>query len=126
MNAVNYLRDDLKYASTAGILREESERMDLFRDPLDGHGHYDYPYDLVVVAPEGAKGMNIVTEWSDRYPNAGIIRLTSDPGFLKVAFSKHLSDFLICPFIESEFRQSVRNVLYGPSRRKPRCMEPGG
>ena len=126
MNAVIYTKDDLEYASMAGILREEADRMEVFRDPLDGHGHYDYPYDMVVVALEGAKGMNTVVEWSGRYPDARIIWLTSDPDFLSVAFQRHLSDFLIRPFNEAEFRQSVRNVLYGPSRWKPRCMEPGG
>lgn len=68
-----YTKDDKEYASMAGILKEESDRMDVFRDPLDGHGHYDYHYDMVVVALEGARGMNTVLEWTDRYPDAGII-----------------------------------------------------
>ncbi len=39
VNAVIYTKDDMEYASMAGILKEESDRMDVFRDPLDGHGH---------------------------------------------------------------------------------------
>ena len=61
MNAVIYTKDDREYASMAGILKEESDSMDVFRDPLDGHGHYDYRYDMIVVALEGAKGMNTDT-----------------------------------------------------------------
>ena len=121
MNAVIYTKDDKEYASMAGILKEESDRMDVFRDPLDGHGHYDYPYDMVVVALEGARGMNTVLEWTDRYPDAGIIWLTSDPDFLSVAFRRHLSEFLVRPFNEAEFRRSARNVLHGSKRYKARC-----
>lgn len=73
MNTVIYTKDDSEYVSMAEILRDESDRMDVFRDPLDGHGHYNYPYDMIVVALEGARGMNTVVEWSDRYPNAKII-----------------------------------------------------
>ncbi len=113
VNAVIYTKDDAEYVSMAGILREESERMDVFRDPLDGHGHYDYPYDMIVVALEGAKGMNTVLEWSERYPDVKIIWLTSDPDFLSVAFRRHLSAFLVRPFNEEEFRRSARNVLSG-------------
>ena len=113
MNAVIYTTDDMEYASMAGILKEESDRMDVFRDPLDGHGHYDYPYDMIVVALEGAKGMNTVLEWSDRYPDSKIIWLTSDRDFLSVAFRRHLSDFLVRPFNEEEFRKSARNALQG-------------
>lgn len=126
MNTVIYTKDDSEYVSMAEILRDESDRMDVFRDPLDGHGHYNYPYDMIVVALEGARGMNTVVEWSDRYPNAKIIWLTSDPDFLSVAFHRHLSDFLIRPFNEAEFRESVRNVLHGPPRWKVQCSEARG
>ncbi len=112
MNAVIYTKDDMEYTFMAEILKEESDRVDVFRDPLDGHGHYDYPYDMIVVALEGAKGMNTVLEWSDRYPDAKIIWLTSDPDFMSVAFRRHLSDFLVRPFNETEFRESARNALH--------------
>ena len=113
VNAVIYTKDDTEYVSMAGILKQESDRMDVFRDPLDGHGHYDYPYDMIVVALEGAKGMNTVLEWSERYPDVKIIWLTSDPDFLSVAFKRHLSGFLVRPFDEEEFRLSARSVLNG-------------
>ena len=29
-------------------------------DPLDGYGHFDYAYDVVVVALEGAQRMEVV------------------------------------------------------------------
>ena len=123
MNAVIYTKDDQEYLSMAEIMREESDRMNVYRDPLDGHGHYDYPYDVVVVALEGAKGMNTVLEWSERYPDTRIIWVTSDSDFLKVAFRKHLSDFLIRPIDEADFRQSVRNTLHSPPGRRVRWQE---
>lgn len=113
MNAVIYTKDNQEYLSMAEILREESDRMDVFRDPLDGHGHCDYPYDVVVVALEGARGMNTVLEWSERYPNTGIIWLTSDPYFARIAFQRHLSGFLVRPFHEAEFREAVGYAIRG-------------
>lgn len=116
MNAVIYTKDDGEYDAMAAILREEADCMDVFRAPLDGHGHYEYPYDVVVVALEGAKGMNTVLEWSDRHPGARVIWLTDDGDFARTAFQKHLSDFLVRPFDEAEFRRSVRDTLRAPPR----------
>lgn len=111
MNAVIYTKNDREYASMAGVLREESDRMDIFRDPLDGHAHYDYPYDIIVVALEGAKGMNVCMEWSEKHPASRIIWLTSDSDFAKIAIRHHLDGFLLRPFDENSFRESVRRVM---------------
>lgn len=113
MNAVIYTKDDQEYASLAAILRDESDQMDVFRDPLDGFNHCDYPYDVVVVALEGARGMNEVLDWSERYPNTGIVWITSDPDFVNTAFRRHLSGFLTRPFNEDEFREAAGYAIRG-------------
>lgn len=118
VNAVIYTKDDCEYASLAGILREESEQIDVFRDPLDGHAHYEYPYDIIIVALEGAKGMNTALEWSQRHPGSGIIWLTSDRDFAKVAIRHHLPGFLVRPYDDDEFRESVKKVLTEKRGRK--------
>lgn len=118
VNAVIYTKDDREYASMAGILREESEQVDVFRDPLDGHAHYEYPYDIIVVALEGAKGMNTVLEWSNRHPGSGIIWPTSDRDFAKVAIRHHLPGFLVRPYDDDEFRRYVREIVSGQTTQR--------
>lgn len=110
MNAVIYTEDDREFISMGTILQEE-EDMRVFRDPLDGHGHYEYAYDLVVVALEGARGMNVVFEWRNRHPESKIVWASSDADFAKTAIRWHLSGFLVRPFAEEDFRGSVRRAL---------------
>lgn len=125
MNALIYTKDDMEYISMAGILKDEFDGMDVYRDPLDGHGHYDYPYDVIVVALDGAKGMNTVEEWSERYPASRIIWLTSDSDFAKVAIRRHLGEFLIRPYDEERFRESVRRAVMGSATKRARSPMPG-
>ncbi|MCR4658649.1 MAG: hypothetical protein K5770_20830 [Lachnospiraceae bacterium] len=118
MDAVIYTKDDKEYSDLRAILNEEAAQMEIFRDPQDGHGHYEYGYDLVVVALEGAKGMNTVVEWSDRYPDTQVIWITGDGDFASVAFQKHISGFIVRPYEASMFRKTLREVLpQCPDRR---------
>lgn len=118
MNAVIYTQDDREYASMAEILREESDQMDVFRDPLDGHAHYDYPYDIIIVALEGAKGMNTALEWSQRRPASGVIWLTGDRDFARIAIRHRLPGFLVRPFDGDAFRKTVREIISGQTGRE--------
>ena len=111
MKAVIYTKDDQEYTFMSKVLQEEVEPLEIARDPLDGYAHFETPYDIVIVALEGAKGMNTVLEWSDRYPESRIIWLTSDPDFIRIAFRRRLRGFLIRPYDESRFREAVRNSL---------------
>ena len=108
MDAVVYTKDDLEFSQLEAILREES--FGVARDPLDGHGHYEQGYGLVVVALEGAQGMQTVLNWADRYKNAQIIWITSDPYFAGLAMERHIHDFIERPYGRERFLQSVRRA----------------
>lgn len=117
MDALIYTRDDEEYATLARILREEAGPIDLFRDPLDGHGHYEYAYDIVVSALEGAQGMIQVEEWTNRYPDVQVLWITGDPYFAGVAIRQRAGDFITRPYGEDRFRQAVRRALPNCVRR---------
>ena len=59
MEAVIYEKNEEEYKMLCNILEKEAELIDIYRDPADGFCHYEHEYDLVVVALEGAKGMNV-------------------------------------------------------------------
>lgn len=111
MDAVIYTHSDLEYSAMKQLLHEEANSVTVFRDPLDGHGHYGYAFDLVIIALNGARGMNEVVEWADRYPDTQIIWITSDEEFVSVAIQKEICDFLIRPYTEMQFRKSVRSAI---------------
>ena len=69
-----------------------------------------------VAAIDGARGMEIVLEWSKRYKKTPIIWITSDPDFAGMAIRRHIFDFIIRPYTESRFRDAVREAI----RRAPR------
>ena len=115
MDAVIYTRDGEEFETLGQILREEAGLINVYRDPLDGHRHLDHAYDIVVVALEGAEGMEVVMEHRDRHPDSQIIWITSDRYFAGVAIRKHVFDFILRPLEEERFRQSVRDGI-------PRCL----
>ena len=111
MEAVIYTKSDKEYQSLSDILEKEAELIDIYRDPLDGFCHYEHEYDLVVVALEGARGMNEVEAISGRYPDTQIIWITGDKDFASVAIRRHIHDFIVRPFTEERFAKSVKDVL---------------
>lgn len=111
MEAVIYAKNDDEYKMLCDILEQEAELIDIYRDPADGFCHYEHEYDLVVVALEGAKGMNVVDSQSERYPDTQIIWITSDKDFASVALRHHIHDFIIRPFTQERFSRSVREAL---------------
>ena len=115
MEAVIYTKDDEEYRAFSNIMEKEAERIDIYRDPLDGFCHYEHEYDLAVVALEGARDMNEVQAISEHYPDTQIIWITSDGDFASVAIHRHIHDFIVRPFTEERFPKSVRNVL-------PKCL----
>ena len=115
LDAVIYTRDDQEFEDMKRILQEEHEGIRVERDPMDGHGHYGYAYGIVVAAIDGARGMEIVLEWSKRYKKTPIIWITSDPDFAGMAIRRHIFDFIIRPYTESRFRDAVREAI----RRAP-------
>ena len=120
--ALIYTRDDEEYAALKQTLQEEVPGIVVERDPMDGESHYCFAYDIVVVAIEGARGMNDVVGWADRYPETQIIWITNDRDFAAVAIKKHIRDFIIWPYEPERFRQAVREAIAagprGPERQE--------
>ena len=84
----------------------------------------EHEYDLVVVAREGAKGMNVVDSLSERYSETQIIWITSDEDFASVALRHHIHDFIVRPFTSERFARSVREVLPKCPHRNEWCFVP--
>jgi DNA-binding NtrC family response regulator len=116
LEALIYTRNDLEYEQLRDALTEVSGLVDVSRDPLDGHGHYGKAYDIVIVALDGAKGMNEVTEWVGRFPDSKIVWITDDRDFAGVAIQKHICDFIVRPFNEERIKESLRSAVSESSR----------
>lgn len=117
MEAVIYAKDEEEYRMFCDVLEKEAELIDIYRDPADGFCHYEHEYDLVVMALDGAKGMNVVESQCERYPDTQIIWIASDKDFASVALRHHIHDFIVRPFIQERFSESVREVLPKCPRR---------
>ena len=98
MRALIYTNSDAEYEQIRDALAGVSQLIDIKRDPMDGHGHYTEHYDIVVVALDGARGMNEVNEWTGRCPSSKVIWITDDKEFASVALQKHIHDFIVRPF----------------------------
>ena len=114
MDAVVYTTDPLEYNLIQGFL--EKSGFTVTRGPLNGHGYYEYGYHLIVVAIEGALGLNIVSEFAHRYPASQIIWIPSDPGFAQMALSLHICHFLVRPCGEEQIIKALRLAI-------PRCKK---
>ena len=111
VDAVIYTRDDGEFRQLDRLLREEAELVNVYRDPLDGHGHYGYRYDLAIIALDGARGMEEMLEWSRRWPETRIIWITNDPDFAGMAMRMRISGFLPRPWREAELRAALKEAL---------------
>ena len=114
MDAVIYTESDSEFDTLAAILLEEN--FAAARDPLDEHGHYEYAYDIAVVALEGARGMEIVRNWAERFRQTRIIWITGDPYFAGMAMEQRVHDFITRPYTPDRFRDAVR-------RARPMCSD---
>ena len=110
MQVLIYTKDDNEYLELKKVITGISEANEVYRDPSDGHGHYSGTYDIVVVALDGAKGLNEVTEWADR-TKTRIVWITDDKEFAGVAIRKHVSDFIIRPYTEERIKESVTGII---------------
>lgn len=111
MRALIYTNSDAEYEQIRDALAGVSQLIDIKRDPMDGHGHYTEHYDIVVVALDGARGMNEVNEWTGRYPSSKVIWITDDREFASIALQKHISDFIVRPFDSHRLRECFHGTL---------------
>lgn len=117
MEAIIYTRDDSEYTFFKNTLEKEAKLIDVERARLNGHKRYDYEYDVVVVALEGAEGMEVVLEYSQRFRDTNIIWVTSDPFFAGTAMRNHIFDFIERPFARERIEKSIRDVVSKCPRR---------
>ena len=81
------------------------------RAVLDGFTHYDRPYDIAVIALEGAAGMNEALEIKERFPDTRILWVTSDENFAQIAIRNHIYDLIKRPYELDRLREAIRNVV---------------
>ena len=111
IDAIIYTRDDMEYELLKGILLEEQKNAEVFRAVLDGFTHYDRPYDIAVIALEGAAGMNEALEIKERFPDTRILWVTSDEDFAQIAMRNHIYDFIKRPYEPDRLREAIRKVV---------------
>ena len=111
MRALIYTNSDAEYEQIREAIDGVSQFIDVKRDPMDGHGHYTEHYDIVVVALNGARGMNEVIEWTGRFPTSRVIWITDDREFASVAIQKHIFDFIVRPFNSGRLRECFRGIV---------------
>ncbi len=111
MNAIIYTQSDLEYEALERIINGVHPNMDIERAPLQGHKYYHVGYDLIVVALEGAEGMEVVSEYSSRYARSQIIWVTSDRHFAATAMRLHIFDFILRPYEEERITKALGDAL---------------
>ncbi len=115
MEALVYTKDDNEYEKIKTMLESEAELIDVYRDPLNGHNYFSHEYDIVVVALNGAQGMELALEYSRRFDMTLLIWITDDPYFAGTAIRQHIYDFIERPYDDGKLRETIRSVI-------PRCL----
>ena len=121
MRAVFYTESGEEYQMLSGKLLEEMPDAELHYMEQDGYFRF-LDSDMIVVALDGARGMETVLECSSRYPQAIIVWVTDDEYFARMAIRRHIFDFIPRPLTEERFLETVRNaaVQWGwKSGRRP-------
>ena len=98
MEALVYTKDDSEYEKIRTMLEAEAGLIDVYRDPLNGHNYFSHEYDIVVVALNGARGMELVLEYSRRFDMTLVVWITDDPYFAGTAIRQHIYDFIERPY----------------------------
>ena len=78
-----------EYQMLSGKLLEEIPDAELHYMEQDGYFRF-WDSDMIVVALDGARGMETVLECSSRYPQAMIVWVTDDEYFARMAIRRHI------------------------------------
>ncbi len=111
MEALVYTSDDKEYEKIKDLLEAGSDLAEVYRDPLNGHNYFSHEYDVVVVALNGAQGMELVLEYSRRFEDTRIIWITDDQYFAKTAIRRHIYDFIERPYDDERLNGSVLEAI---------------
>lgn len=113
MDAVVFTKSGQEYEMLSGILADESPGITVRQGSMDGHYHLEQKCDLVVVAVDGAQGMELVCACREMFGGTLVVWITDDPYFAGVAIRAHIFDFIVRPFAGARFRESVRKLKEG-------------
>ena len=113
MDAVVFTKSGQEYEMLSGILTNESPGVTVWQGRMDGHYHPERKCDLVVVAVDGAQGMELACACREMFGDTLVVWITDDPYFAGVAIRMHIFDFIVRPFAEARFRESVRKLKEG-------------
>ena len=93
------------------MLESEAEQITVHRDPLNGHSYFSHGYNIVVVALNGAQGMELVLEYSRRFGDTLVIWITDDPYFAGTAIRQHIYEFLERPYDDFRLRGTIKKAV---------------
>ena len=124
MDARVYTRDDREFETICAALRKQAANIDIVRDPLDGFGYYSRSYDIVVVAVDGALGMEIVLEHGRRFPDTLMIWITDDAYFSETAARRHIYGFIERPYSAARLNETVSALFEEYRERRKILMTP--
>ena len=110
MNTVVYTRDTSEFESYQSLIGQVTESDNITRVEPDGPKTYKIVYDLVIVALDGAEGMEVVREYSIRFPKTRVIWISNDAFFAGYALRNHIYDFITRPVDRSWLEHSVREA----------------
>ena len=111
MKAVIYTPDNDEYSVIVRIINKSTKDPDIYRAPLDGHGHFSARFDIAVIAVNGAEGMEIMLELCDRFPDTKIIWITDDKHFAGMAIRKHISGFILRDYNEDTLSAAINEAV---------------
>ena len=111
VEALVYTKDDSEYDKIKCLLETESSIIDVYRDPLNGHSYFSHEYDIVVVALNGAQGMELVLEYSRTFDDTHVIWITDDPYFAGTAIRQHIYDFIERPYDSERLKGAIHEAI---------------
>ncbi|MDE6312692.1 MAG: hypothetical protein K2M46_03575 [Lachnospiraceae bacterium] len=62
---------------------------------------------------DGAQGMELACACREMFGGTLVVWITDAPYFVRVAIRMHIFDFIVRPFAEAQFRESVRKLKEG-------------
>ncbi|MCR4720429.1 MAG: hypothetical protein K5655_01755, partial [Lachnospiraceae bacterium] len=110
MNTVIYTRDNVEFKTFQALVYKAADTESTTRADLDGHKVYKIVYDLAIVALDGAEGMEVVREYTLRFPKTRVIWISNDPYFAGAALRNHIYDFITRPVDNSWLEHSIREA----------------
>ena len=110
MKALIYSDNEQEYKDLKSVLEEELDGIIVKQILSDGHFHVEEDGELVIVAVNGAMGMEIMQSFRERHPDSRIIWITDDQYFGRTAIRNHIFDFIVRPYPGIRYRDAIRKA----------------